>query len=74
MNRRIQQIGEQQVRYYREPEWPPGTCWVFLVNGSDEGKHVYIGLIERTENPRRYNGKKLKMDAAFSLLTKRKRT
>ena len=68
MNRRIEQIGKQQVRYYREPQWSPGTCWVFLANGPDEGRHTYVGLIERTENPRRYNGKRLKADAALSLL------
>jgi hypothetical protein len=64
MNKKIQQIGRHRVRYYREPDWPPGTCWVYD-NESDQ----YLGMIERTENPRRYNGKALKVDAALELLT-----
>lgn len=69
MNQRIVQIGKRKIRYYRETGWPAGTCWVFLVNGEDEGKHIYIGTIERTENPRRYNGKRLKADAALEILS-----
>lgn len=61
-------IGKSQVRYWRKPDWPVGVCWVYFVNGQDEGKHIYIGRIERSENPRRYNGKKLKADAALHFL------
>ncbi|MHC4702439.1 MAG: hypothetical protein ACYTFQ_17890 [Planctomycetota bacterium] len=66
MNKKIQQIGRHQVRYYRESNWPPGTCWVYRVTEPDD---EYLGMIQRTENPRRYNGKRLKADAALELLT-----
>ena len=69
----IETIGKRQVRYYRESDWPSGTCWVFLVTGQDERKHIYIGMIERTEHPRRYNGKTLKADAALEFLARHAR-
>ncbi len=73
MNRNIQRIGKSTVRYYREKHWDAGTCWVYLVNGPDEGKHNYLGKIVRTENPRRYNGRVLKVDASLKLLVEGKK-
>lgn len=70
MNKRVQRIGNKEVRYYREKHWNAGTCWVYLVNGPEEGKHTYLGCIVRQENPRRYNGYRLKVDAALHLLVR----
>jgi hypothetical protein len=66
MNRRIQQIGRHRVRYYREPHWSAGTCWVFLL--TELGHQEYLGTITRTEGPRRYNGQTRKTDATLAFL------
>jgi len=66
----VQTIGKRAIRYCRDTSLNGNWTRVYLLAHHQE---TFLGRIKRTENPRRYNGHKLKADAALGLLAKHAR-